>query len=239
MYLNLSNNSIEDLSPLSSLSTLIELNANHNSLTTCLDFSPPLCTTNNSWSTGSTSLGSLLVNVDLSYNLIDDMYDTIYQYHPFLEVLLLAHNSIPVIKGLQTLQYLQVLDLSYNNITYISGLDSLPLRELNLTGNSIQTLHGIENIPSLQVLSIGYNKISCLAPLKYCVNLTYLNIQNNNITIIRQIEYLKNLSWLQTLIMIDNAASHKPFYRFIVIHILKMLAFLDRTAVSTEEKVSI
>ena len=129
------------------------------------------------------------------------------------------------------------MDLSYNQLTYITGLDSLPLREINLAGNLLRTLHGLENIPTLSVLCVAENHISCLAPLKYATNLSYLDVQKNDLELIRQVEFLKNLSWLTTLIMVDNIASNKPFYRYTVIHILKMLTYLDRTAVSTEEKV--
>jgi Leucine-rich repeat (LRR) protein len=108
MYLNISNNTIEDVSCLSSLPTLIELNAKKNNISSCLTFSPPLCTPSSPWSTGHTAVGSLLVNVDLSENLITDMGNHIATLHPFLEILLLSHNHISCITGLQPLQFLQV-----------------------------------------------------------------------------------------------------------------------------------
>jgi Leucine-rich repeat (LRR) protein len=108
MYLNISGNTIEDLSCLSSLPTLIELNAKKNNISSCLNFSPPLCTPSSPWSTGHTAVGSLLVNVDLSENLITEMGNDISTLHPFLEVLILSHNQICCINGLKSLQFLQV-----------------------------------------------------------------------------------------------------------------------------------
>jgi hypothetical protein len=131
MYLNISNNSIADISSLSALPTLIELNAKKNCLTSCLDFSPPLCTSSTAWSTGHTALGSILVNVDLSENLIANMGDHIATLHPFLEVLLLSSNSIASISGLTSLRYLQVISSSPLHIslslTFISLSPSLCL----------------------------------------------------------------------------------------------------------------
>jgi hypothetical protein len=122
MYLNISNNSIGDISCLSSLPTLIELNAKKNCLTSCLDFSPPLCTPSTAWSTGHTAVGSLLVNADLSENLIANMGDHIATLHPFLEVLLLANNVIASISGLKSLQFLQVRRQYLSSPTHSSRL---------------------------------------------------------------------------------------------------------------------
>jgi len=236
MYLNLSDNAIESLEVLSKLPTILDLNARRNNLTKCLDFSPPRCSAANAWSMGHTALGSMLVNADLSDNSISRMGDL--SHHPFLETLILGKNAISSIEGIQTLKFLQVLDLSNNNLTFIGGLDNLRIRELNLCGNQIQTLHGLESIETLCVLDVSNNKIACLAPLRHCKNLSHLDVRRNDISLIRQVEFLRDLQWLRTLIMMENRASSKPYYRYCVIRTLPSLLCLDRTTVSTEEQVN-
>ena len=107
----------------------------------------------------------------------------------------------------------QVLDLSNNRIGHISGLDNLPLRELNLSGNNLYTLHGLDHVPTLSVLDVSRNHITCLAPLRNCTHLTYLDAQRNDISLTRQVEFLGHMQWLRTLVMMENVAANKPFYR--------------------------
>eukprot|EP01041_Mallomonas_annulata_P000517 gene517-993_t len=236
MYVDVSNNSIKDLSPLENLPTLVQIKASHNNLEDCLDFAPPKCSEENSWSSGQCAVGSMLVRADLSHNNIGNLKKDI-SHHPFLECLLLSHNKISSLNGFQDLRYLQVLDLSYNKIIEITGLDSLPIQELNLRGNSITKLDGLTNLPYLSSLDISENNISCLAPLENCVQLHYLNIRSNKIEIIKQVIFLRELSWLREFLMDGNPASLKYFYRLRVIYILPILSQLDMVVVSAEEKI--
>ena len=204
-------------------------------MTSCLEFAPPYCNNTDAWSTGHTALGSILINADVSKNHIAELGSL--QKHPFLECLLVGHNLVKKIEGLSTLSFLQVLDLSDNDINIIEGLDNLPIRELNLSGNNLLTLHGLDQLHELSYLNVSRNKVTCLAPLKKCMKLSFLDAHDNNLNIIRQVEYLKDLEWLRSIILLGNPAFYIPFYRYCVIHILPLINFLDRTTVSTEEKV--
>ena len=106
MYINISDNQIEDISVFALMPTLTQLIARKNCIRKCLSFSPPLCTTQNSWATGHKAVGSLLTCVDLTENLIEDIVDI--SDHRFLEILLLSRNQICSIRGLSTLRYLKV-----------------------------------------------------------------------------------------------------------------------------------
>jgi hypothetical protein len=77
-----------------------------NNISKCLLFSPLQCTVNNAWATGHTALGSILISADLSYNDIESIDDL--SHHPNLECLMLSHNAITHISGLQNLRLLQV-----------------------------------------------------------------------------------------------------------------------------------
>jgi hypothetical protein len=110
---------------------------------------------------------------------------------------------------------------------HISGLDNLPLRELNLSGNDIYTLHGLEKLPTLSVLDVSKNHITCLAPLRHCINLSYLDIQCNDVSIIRQLEFVSHLEWLRTVVMMENIAANKPFYRYTTFSYVEQYIFVN------------
>lgn len=235
MYVDISNNEVSDLDTLHYLPTLVQLNARGNKLSQCLNFAPPKCTADNSWSSGHKAMGSMLVRADLSNNEIHQLDDL--AHHPFLECLLLSMNRISAINGLQSLRYLQVLDLSKNKISQISGLDGLPIQELNLSGNLLTTLEGLSELPYLSSLDVSDNQISVLSPLASCVQLHFLDIHANKLEQIRQVEFLRDLPWLRVLNLMDTPASLKHYYRLRVVYVLSSLSELDRVAVSAEEKI--
>lgn len=235
MYVDISDNEVPDLEILHYLPTLIQLNARNNKITKCLNFAPPKCTPDNSWSSGDKAIGSMLVRADLSFNEIQHLDDL--AHHPFLECLLLINNKITAINGLQSLRYLQVLDLSRNKITQIIGLDSLPIQELNLSGNLLTSLEGLSELPYLSSLDVSDNQIAVLSPLASCVQLHYLDVHANKVEQIRQVEFLRDLPWLRILNLMDTPASLKHYYRLRVVYILSALSELDLVSVSAEEKI--
>ncbi|XP_060236193.1 leucine-rich repeat and guanylate kinase domain-containing protein isoform X2 [Meriones unguiculatus] len=118
--LDLSGNKIEDLSCVSFMPYLLELNASQNRLTTFFDFSPPKNLKSNNRITTITGLEGLktLQNLDLS------------------------HNQISSLQGLENHDLLEVINLEDNKIkelTEIEYIENLPiLRVLNLLNNPIR-----------------------------------------------------------------------------------------------------
>jgi hypothetical protein len=235
MYLDVSENSIETLKILENIPMLVQLNARKNQLIECLDFSPPHCTKENAWSSGNTAIGSMLTLANLSSNKISNM-DNICK-HPFLECLLLSSNKISRTVGLESLKFLSVLDLSFNNIKVIEGLDGLLIQELNLEGNQLLTLNGFEKLDRLTTLNTAGNNIKSLSALSQCRELKNVDIRNNKIDHIRQVEFLIEIPWLDILILTGNECCSKSQYRARVIYRLPNLKKLDRTLVSSEEKI--
>ena len=235
MYVNLSDNEIDNLEVFGTQSCLMQLVARNNKISKCLEFAAPLCNSENRWTGGAKAWGSQLVNADISYNEIESMGDM--SRHTFLKTLMLAHNKITVATGLSSLQYLNDLDLSFNKLTSIEGLLGLNIQELNLEGNQIESLVGLDKLPRLTSLNISSNRIVTLAPLAGCAHLTFLDARKNLVPFIRQLEHLDSLPWLRTLYFYDNPASFKPFYRSRVLYRLHKLVQLDHTPVSAEEKV--
>jgi Leucine-rich repeat (LRR) protein len=107
MYIDVSDNLIDDLKPLESLIALVQLTARNNQLVDCLTFVPKRCTSNSAWPGGQKAVGSMLALVDLTGNQIT-VVDNLC-HHKFLECLILSSNKILEITGLQSLKYLQVV----------------------------------------------------------------------------------------------------------------------------------
>lgn len=235
MFLDISGNSIESLDVLQNMTTLVKLNASGNAISECLAFSAPLCHSENAWTEGYNSAGSLLTDVDLSENEIKEILDL--SAHRFLEVLKVASNQIRSINGLNNLSHLRELDLSYNSISVIEGLDNLPIQVLNLRGNAIMHLHGLDTLPHLTSLDVAENKICSLAPLWCLKNLVHLDAGSNEIDYIRQTEFLQEIPWLQTLVLAKNPGQDKELYRLRVLFRLPRLAELDGEAATQEDKV--
>ena len=237
MYLDISDNQVSDVSVLQKMPALTQLRASDNRIESCLDFAPPLCTSENAWSSGHRAVGSLLSSVDLRGNAIAQINDL--SRHKLIEVLLLGRNFISKIEGLSNLSNLKVLDLSYNNLCAIEGLRGLMIQELNLRGNRIEDLSalGAEELPRLTVLDLAENRIKTLKPLRACDHLSFLDVRDNKLEAIRQVEFLKDLKSLEVLYFIGNPAARKPHYRKRIIFRLPHIDRIDFTKVSSEEKV--
>ena len=147
--LNLSHNTITDISVLGSLTTLIELNLSHNSIS---DISVLKKLTKLRW-------------LFLSHNTISDI--SALTKLTALKHLWLGGNSINDISALAKLTKLKKLWLSRNAISDISVLAKLtPLTALWLDGNAISNVSALEGLISLVSLNLSGNPISDLAPLR-------------------------------------------------------------------------
>ncbi|MBZ3887205.1 Leucine-rich repeat and guanylate kinase domain-containing protein [Sciurus carolinensis] len=118
--LDLSANKIEDLSCVSCMPYLLELNASQNKLTSFFNFKPPKNLKSNNYIENITGLEDLkaLQNLDLSHNQITSLQGL--ENHDLLEVINLEDNKIAEL----------------NEIEYIENLPIL--RILNLLRNPIQ-----------------------------------------------------------------------------------------------------
>jgi len=121
----------------------------------------------------------------------------------------------------------------------LTGVDEYTsLQELNMSGNRLTYLCVLPKLERLSSLDVSSNRIvTTLAPMSQCPMLQYVNARDNCIEFTRQAELLPGLTWLSTLCMEGNPLSFKPFYHQRVISRLPTLSTLDKTSVSTEEKV--
>ncbi|MFX1233527.1 MAG: leucine-rich repeat domain-containing protein [Promethearchaeota archaeon] len=73
---------------------------------------------------------------------------------------ILDHNSLTSINGLEILHNIEELSLQYTNIQTLKGFDRFPsLKKLNLAHNNLTSLFGLTHLESLEELNLSYNKI--------------------------------------------------------------------------------
>uniref|UniRef100_A0A8C5PAA4 Leucine rich repeats and guanylate kinase domain containing n=1 Tax=Leptobrachium leishanense TaxID=445787 RepID=A0A8C5PAA4_9ANUR len=184
--LDVSCNGITDLSCVSYMLYLTELNASNNRLSSFFDFVP---------------LKNLKV-VDLSFNQITKMKDL--SAYKMLTKLVLNRNNIEEITGLENCISLSHLNLAHNRITKICGLGRLPIKTLILSANQINYISGLENLKTLQDLDLSCNQISSLEGLDCLEFLQTLNLDDNEICQISEIAYLEELPLLHGLNLLKN-----------------------------------
>lgn len=142
--LELQNNSLEDISPISTYTDLTKLVLYGNDIVSISDLS------------GMTGLKE----IDLSENSIVDFSGLLSI--PNLESINLRENSITSIPDLVTIDeefwsHLIILDLSSNNLTDISGVEGHSnLQELLIGDNGLTTLSGLSDLPLLNTLEMTW-----------------------------------------------------------------------------------
>ncbi len=147
--LDLSHNTITDISVLGSLTTLTALEMSHNTIS---DISVLKNLTKLKW-------------LYLRHNAISDI--SVLKNLTKLKILWLSGNSISDISSLEKLTALRKLTLGGNSIEDISALEDLtPLNLLWLNGNAIRDVSPLEDLTSLTSLTLSGNPIADYAPLR-------------------------------------------------------------------------
>ncbi|XP_018351816.1 PREDICTED: leucine-rich repeat and guanylate kinase domain-containing protein-like, partial [Trachymyrmex septentrionalis] len=222
-YINIANNNVSRLSPLSGLPYLMYLNASHNKIKHVSDFTPP-------W---------YLTYVNLSHNYIIDIGDLSGCWS--IVRLNLSHNILESISGLENLKHLQYLNLSYNLIECIENLDGLNIQELNLEGNCITSFksaipgRGLNTLSNLRTILLGYNRLCTLGFFKDTYTLRFVDLKFNRITDLMEILNLKGL-----ICQVDfrgNTCTEWPNYRNVLISSISSIKFIDGIQVFPQEKV--
>ncbi|DAA30374.1 TPA: leucine-rich repeats and guanylate kinase domain containing, partial [Bos taurus] len=218
--LDLSVNKIEDLSCVSCMPYLLELNASQNHLKTFFNFKPP----------------KKLKKVDFSYNQISEMCSL--SAYESLTKLILDSNEITEISGLELCSSLTYLSLANNKITTINGLGMLPIKILCLSNNQIEKMTGLDDLRVLQILDLSQNQISSLQGLEGHDFLEVINLEDNKVAELGEIEYIENLPLLRVLNLLRNPVREKPDYWSFVIFMLLRLTELDQKKIKVDEKIS-
>lgn len=150
---------------------------------------------------------SRLITIDISYNKIQDLGSSNFQWQRHLNALDLSHNSIQklnkdVFKGLNVLQ---VLNLSHNEIESIkqnSFHDLHQLELLNLADNNIVSFEEdlFKHLINLRTLLLDNNQILDIptSNIKYTHNLEILSLARNLIEYINKDSFpvMRSLKYL-------------------------------------------
>jgi Leucine-rich repeat (LRR) protein len=188
--LDLRDNNISDISPLTGLTNLQHLIIWGNNIS---DISPLAGLTN-------------LIVLNMVTNNISDISPLAGLTN--LIVLKLEQNNINDITLLANLTNLEVLWLSRNNISDLSPLAGLTnLQELELHQNNISDITLLANLTNLEVLKLQQNNISDISPLAGLTNLQYLVLWGNNISDISPLVANSGLSDGDTVNLSGNPLS--------------------------------
>ena len=207
-YLDMSNNTVRNLEPLSTLANLQTLKMGHNALTnlnaistltglTELDVSFNALTTLAPLS-GCWSMNSLLANnnqintlegidrlselriLNLNKNQLTDV--SILAGNTALVELNFGSNSVTDISSLSTLTNLELFTFSFNQATALPAWpDGSKLRSIDGTNNLVESLDNLKNMHSLTHILMDYNKITSVDPVANCYSLVQINVYGNAI----------------------------------------------------------
>ncbi len=198
-YLDMSNNAIRDLTPLSFMSGLQTLDLDHNALENLSALSSlanlqTLDVSHNSL-TSAAPLASCtqLTTLDISNNLITGLsgFDTLAE----LTSLKASYNKLTDISKLSGCTKLTELDISNNTVTDISALSGLnALQTLNFSRNSVETLPAWSKGSALVTIDGSYNKIKSVSGLAGFENLNNILMDYNNISAVDSLNTCSNLA---------------------------------------------
>ncbi|AYQ31570.1 leucine-rich repeat domain-containing protein [Runella sp. SP2] len=176
LYLNLSQNKIEQLENLDSLLNLVYFN----------------CELNRIIALGGLDNLKSLQTFDISSNQIQKLegLDSLKSLQTFN----ISLNQIQKLEGLDNLKSLQTFNISLNQIQKLEGLDSLKsLQTFNISLNQIQKLEGLDNLKSLQTFNISLNQIQKLEGLDNLKSLQAFGILGNYVCKLEGLDSLKSL----------------------------------------------
>ena len=177
-YLDLSNNTLRNLDPISG-SGITELYLQHNAVT---DLS---------------AIGSLaeLSKLDISYNSVADL--TPLAACGKLAWLNAGNNLITDLTGIDTFPALTHLDVDHNQLTSVEVLGNcLGLTELNISNNALRSISTLSNLTELVLLNISYNEISKLPTWPEGSKLSVLEGSYNKIGTVYPLHNLEELTYL-------------------------------------------
>ncbi|XP_025757275.1 leucine-rich repeat-containing protein 23 isoform X3 [Oreochromis niloticus] len=232
-FLDLSNNHLADLSPLSSLTQLLWLKVDNNAVM-CFKEQPFAQLTYLQW-------------LSIAMNQLTDVDGLV---GPALESLNLTGNRIQRLNGFQygSFANLVTLELRGNHLETTDGINLPHLQQLYLAQNAIKRLEGLEKLERLTTLHLRDNQLESLdglSPSMKC--LQYLNarcmvtwktsVLGNAIIDENALRYIGFLSQsLRVLVLSGNPVAENSEYRINVLILVPQLERLDKNPVFPEDR---
>ena len=206
--LDLSNNTIRNLSPLSNLTALRNLNLAHNALTalndlsglvnlqglnvcynvltsltpitSCSDLTALIANNNRIASLEGLENLTSLTTLNVNKNSISNV--SVLGNCTALVELSIANNTITDISALHTLTNLELFDFSHNQVTALPAWpEGCKLRSIEGSYNQVETLEPLKNMHNLTHVFMDYNALTSVDPIANCFNLVQVNVYGNEI----------------------------------------------------------
>lgn len=176
-YLDLSNNTIRNITYLSDLKKLQQINLSHNALN---DLS-------------ALSGISALVDLDVSHNNLTTLSPI--TAISGLKTLAAGNNAVTELTGFQQLTALQVLTLSNNSIADISPLASCTaITKLELANNALKDISVLSGLNELANLDFSNNKVTNLPQWSTDCALVNIDGSYNSLSTLEPLKGLKSLN---------------------------------------------
>ena len=176
-YLDLSQNTIRDLSPLANMTQLQDLYLNHNAINDL------------------TQIAGLnkLARLDVSYNLLETL-NPIFAC-PELMYLNAGNNKITSIAGIDRLASLQIFSFANNTIQDISPISSCTgITQLDISENMIADISSLSALVKLDTLNFSRNVVTELPAFEKECALITIDGSHNQLTSLSALEGLENLN---------------------------------------------
>ena len=176
-YLDLSQNTIRDLSPLSGMSGLSELNLQHNAVNDLSELS---------------ELRSLK-ELDVSFNLLTTL-NPIFNCNG-LSSLLAGNNTITSLTGIEKLAALEILDVSVNALEDVSPVAAcIGIKELDISENTITDISALSALERMENFNFSRNTVVELPEFSRDCALITIDGSHNQIESLSRLEGLENLN---------------------------------------------
>lgn len=176
-FLDISNNTIRDLSALSSMSKLEYLDLCQNAVAELTALS------------GLTKL-----------NFLDVSYNSIASAAPLgscaaLTQLNIDHNSLATLEGLENLPSLTHLSATHNALATVSNLSTVTtLKELDISNNTLTDITALNTLEQLQTLNFSHNQVTALPAFSKTCGLVTIDGTQNQLTALDELQGLEKLN---------------------------------------------
>lgn len=177
VYLDLSQNTIRDLTPMETITGLQTLILNHNAVNDL------------------TALSNLkeLRMLDVGYNLLSSI-SPIFNC-PALTNLNAESNTLTSLTGIEKLSSLQILNLAGNTLSDLSPLAGcIGIQELNASENFLTDITPLSALNQLQILNFSRNNVTALPDFETSCALITIDGSHNQLTSLEALEGLENLN---------------------------------------------
>lgn len=227
-YIDFSHNNISELSSLSGLSCITQLDLSANDITSTVGLGKFTMSLENGDSFVDLSYNKLrtvdcisniskAITLDISHNFITTGLSGISDDTVTLDVSYNLLSSADDLKGKTGLKY---LDLSHNGITQVEGFSTCTnIVSLNLSSNKLSNTNGLDDFKNLENLNLSDNGLKDMPLCTTLTKLKSLDLSYNEIASFALINRYESLVYLD--------ASHNNATEFSGINTLKNLMYAD------------